>query len=436
MFRNPANKNYLEAQTLIGVDYLNGNGVTQDYAQALDWFQKAASEDYAPAQNKIGCMYKNGYCVNQDQRKAFEWFQKAANQEYDEAQTNLALMYKEGSGVQQDYSKAIEWFRKAADQGNDVAKYNLELLNKKEPILTQEIDPTQNINEPQDKHTEEIIPDELLGIPFPKFFDNYFRDESKKLPLNAGGGVWFLESMSEEEKLVYIDRALKAQEAAGLEVPFALGALNIDTTTSQNLQEGIYLHFNDDESGYVIVLKNTSEDWDVVSELESAYYDESTQTLYINNYDIKTTDQVACYYAERFAECINAYLNQDDESQAEQTEDLYSYIVTDALDDIDGRISDIEEKIAMLSGSDEFFDEEQALLDSIHEVSEMISNIENYDSDDDNGADLIDLIEDFQKSIVDIYVRITDMNERDVMFENEQYIEDLMNSIIERAEAL
>ena len=90
----------------------------------------------------------------------------------------------------------------------------------------------------------------------------------------------------------------------------------------------------------------------------------------------------------------------------------------------------------MLSGSDEFFDEEQALLDSIHEVSEMISNIENYDSDDDNGADLIDLIEDFQKSIVDIYVRITDMNERDVMFENEQYIEDLMNSIIERAEAL
>lgn len=211
--------------------------------------------------------------------------------------------------------------------------------------------------------------------------------------------------------------------------------MNIDTTTSQNLQEGIYLHFSEEEDGYFIIIKNDSNDWDVVVELESAHYDQSARILYIDDYAIKCTDQVACYYAERLADCINAYLNQNEISTVEQIENIYSYVITDALDNIDERIDDIEDKIAMLLEDYESFDEEQTLLDLIYELSEMVSNIEQCNLSTENNAEFLDLIDDFQKSAVEISSRFVDMNERGVILENEQHIEDLMRNITKRIEA-
>lgn len=435
MYQNSASKNYLEAQMLIGMDYLNGNGISQDYAKALEWFEKSASENYAPAQDSIGCMYNNGHCVDQDHFKAFEWFQKAANQNYHTGQVNLALMYKDGLGVAQDHIKALEWFQKAADQGDDIAKYNIDLLIK-EDAETQNANSTQIIVEQPDTVSEDINSNKALLIPLCSFFDDYFRDESKRLPLNAGSGVWFPESMSEEELLKYIDRTEKAQAATGFDVPFALGILNIDTTASQNLQEGIYLHFSDEEDGYVIILKNASNDWDAVVELASAHYDQSNQILYINEYAIKSTDQVARSYAERLSDCINAYLNQNKEIAVEQIEDIYSYVITNALDNIDERIEDIEDKIAMLLENDESIDEEQALLDLIYELSEKISTIEQYKLSTNNNEEFLDLMDDFQKIATEVSSRFVDMNERGVILENEQHIEDLTKNITERIEAL
>lgn len=435
MYQNSASKNYLEAQMLIGVDYLNGNGISQDYAKALEWFEKSASENYAPAQNSIGYMYKNGHCVDQDYFKAFEWFQKAANQNYHTGQVNLALMYKDGLGTAKDQIKALEWLQKAADQGNDVAKYNIDLLEK-EDAETQNANSTQVIVEQPDTVSEDINTNKALLIPLRSFFDDYFRDESKRLPLNAGGGVWFPESMSEEELLKYIERTEKAQAATGFEVPFALGILNIDTTTSQNLQEGIYLHFSEEEDEYVVILKNSSNDWDTVVELTSAHYDQSNQILYINEYAIKSTDQVARSYAERLSDCINAYLNQNKEIAVEQIEDIYSHIITDALDNIDERIEDIEDKIAMLLENDESIDEEQTPLDLIYELSEKLSIIEQYNLSTDNNEEFLDLMDDFQKSATDLSSRFTDLDENGVILENEQHIEELMNNIKERIEAL
>jgi len=82
MYSIPANKNYLEAQTLIGLDYFNGEGIAQDYRKAFEWFQKAADQDYAHAQYLMALMYRYGEGIDQDSNKAFEWFQKSANQGY------------------------------------------------------------------------------------------------------------------------------------------------------------------------------------------------------------------------------------------------------------------------------------------------------------------------------------------------------------------
>ena len=45
-----------EAQLNIGAMYANGQGVSQDYSRAVQWFCKAAEQDDAKAQFKLGLM--------------------------------------------------------------------------------------------------------------------------------------------------------------------------------------------------------------------------------------------------------------------------------------------------------------------------------------------------------------------------------------------
>ena len=69
-----------KTQFNLGRMYYFGEGVKQDYAKALEWFQKAAEQGYATAQNNLGSMYYNGQGVKVNYAKAAEWFQKAAQQ--------------------------------------------------------------------------------------------------------------------------------------------------------------------------------------------------------------------------------------------------------------------------------------------------------------------------------------------------------------------
>ena len=49
-----------EAQTVLGVMYVRGDGVLQDYPEAVKWFREAAQQDNAEAQYKLGGMFENG----------------------------------------------------------------------------------------------------------------------------------------------------------------------------------------------------------------------------------------------------------------------------------------------------------------------------------------------------------------------------------------
>ncbi len=52
-----------DAQNDLGFMYENGQGVPQDYAEAVGWFRKAAEQGYANAQYNLGNMYRNGHGV-------------------------------------------------------------------------------------------------------------------------------------------------------------------------------------------------------------------------------------------------------------------------------------------------------------------------------------------------------------------------------------
>jgi TPR repeat protein len=126
--RKAADQGLALAQTNLGIMYEKGQGVPQDYAQALVWYRKAGDQGYAAAQFGLGTMYQSGEGSPQDYAQAMAWYRKAADQGYGAAQSNLGIMYERGEGVPQNYTQAVEWYRKAADHGNAVAQNNLGIM--------------------------------------------------------------------------------------------------------------------------------------------------------------------------------------------------------------------------------------------------------------------------------------------------------------------
>jgi TPR repeat protein len=120
-----ANQGNAEAQFNLGTCYDHGQGVAQDYAEAVKWYRKAANQNLDIAEYNLGVRYVHGQGVTQDYVEAVKWYRKAADQGNALAQANLGVCYHDGQGVTQDYVEAIKWYRKAADQGNDAAQYDL-----------------------------------------------------------------------------------------------------------------------------------------------------------------------------------------------------------------------------------------------------------------------------------------------------------------------
>ena len=106
-----------KAQNNLGIMYDKGQGVPQDYTEAVKWYLKAAKKGNARAQTNLGLMYYKGRGVPQDYAEAAKWYRKAADQGRVDAQFALGGIYFGGEGVPQDYAEAARCFRKAADQG-------------------------------------------------------------------------------------------------------------------------------------------------------------------------------------------------------------------------------------------------------------------------------------------------------------------------------
>jgi TPR repeat protein len=76
--------------------------VTRAYDEAHQLCQSLANEGQAKAMNCLGVMYRNGQGVSKDQGQAIEWFRKAAQKHDAHAENNLGLAYQNGQGVGKD----------------------------------------------------------------------------------------------------------------------------------------------------------------------------------------------------------------------------------------------------------------------------------------------------------------------------------------------
>jgi TPR repeat protein len=136
-----AEGNNLEAQTLLGTLYVNGQGVEKDVTKGLSWIMKAATQGYDAAKVRAlalcvvlakdgdpKAMYNVGYmCLKewggkQDTNDCIEWLENAAKAGHIRSSKVLSQIYTKGMfGITPDEEKASYWshFKASSDAGND-----------------------------------------------------------------------------------------------------------------------------------------------------------------------------------------------------------------------------------------------------------------------------------------------------------------------------
>ena len=112
-----AEQNNVAALTELGAYYES----KQDFAQAVNQYQKAAHREYAEGQYKLGNCYYNGSGLERSNEKAADYYKRAARQGYAPAQFRLGNCYYHGEGIQQSDARAIDWFDQACDSGEKQA---------------------------------------------------------------------------------------------------------------------------------------------------------------------------------------------------------------------------------------------------------------------------------------------------------------------------
>ena len=131
----------------LGQSYYDGDGVPEDYSEAVKWFRLAAERGHALAQYYFGICCHHARGVPEDYVEAIKWYRKAGTQGIN-AHTNLAVCYVwekralpadteaktqiglgdrhiYGYDVPQDDAKAIRCYLKAVKLGDNTGLYNL-----------------------------------------------------------------------------------------------------------------------------------------------------------------------------------------------------------------------------------------------------------------------------------------------------------------------
>ncbi|WP_158652213.1 tetratricopeptide repeat protein [Helicobacter felis] len=110
-------KNLIRLLNTAAKAYQNGQGVAQDYEQALKLYQEAADAGDPDGYVRIGLLFINAQ-GEKGAQKALEYFQKAIDNGSSWGYTELGNMYKDGKGVAQDYEEAINYYKKGMQAGN------------------------------------------------------------------------------------------------------------------------------------------------------------------------------------------------------------------------------------------------------------------------------------------------------------------------------
>ena len=135
--RKAAEEGDAAAQCYLGICYQTGQGVTQDYQQALSGSAGPPNRTTRPRSVTWAYCYQSGLGVPQEYGQAAKWFREAAEQGDPAAQFNLGVLYETGQGVPQNYAEAVKWYHAAAEQGEPQAQFNLGVFYETGQVVPQ-----------------------------------------------------------------------------------------------------------------------------------------------------------------------------------------------------------------------------------------------------------------------------------------------------------
>ncbi len=127
------------AKRILGLCYLNGNGVDKNPGMAKQFLEQAADKEDAEALVALGRIYLNGLgmVLLKDEKQAIEYFLRAEAQGNYGGCYDLAVYYDR----KQDFKKAEKLYRTAADRMNNPdAMYKLAHIRSEEKYLLTKVE--------------------------------------------------------------------------------------------------------------------------------------------------------------------------------------------------------------------------------------------------------------------------------------------------------
>ena len=115
--RKAAEQGDAAAQCYFGICYQTGQGVAQDYVEAVRWFRRPPTRTTRRRSVIWVSVTSPGWGCPQEYGQAAKWFREAAEQGDPAAQFNLGVLYETGQGVPQNYADAVKWYHLGGGAG-------------------------------------------------------------------------------------------------------------------------------------------------------------------------------------------------------------------------------------------------------------------------------------------------------------------------------
>lgn len=122
VFQKSAENGDASAQNMLGMMYLDGEGVSTNKVLGARWVERSARQGNMIAEGVLGRLYMDGEGVQKNYTTAAMYLERAAAKNYAAAQSNLGILYYFGNGVRLDKTKGLELLHKASAAGDEGAK--------------------------------------------------------------------------------------------------------------------------------------------------------------------------------------------------------------------------------------------------------------------------------------------------------------------------